>query len=111
MIKVNVPLSEEEFEREADSPYKVKRYRYSYRHPEELTDENLIKTYVNLCTSAFFHNKEKTVRSENLNLDSMNSEEKEVVMYNMKRELEEMSELASQKNQYFSQSSLSPTKT
>jgi hypothetical protein len=37
------------------------------------------------------------VRSENLNLDSMNSEEKEVVMYNMKRELEEMSELASDK--------------
>ena len=102
MIKVNVPLSEEEFEREADSPYKVKRYHYSYRHPEELADENLIKTYVNLCTSAFFHNKEKTVRSENLNLDSMNSEEKEVVMYNMKRELEEMSELASQKNQFFS---------
>ena len=76
VLKVNVPLTEEEFEREADSPYKVKRYHYSFRRPEELTEENLQKTFVNLCTSAFFHNKEKTVRSENLNLDSMNSDEK-----------------------------------
>jgi len=88
VIKVNPQLTEEEFEKEQDSPYKVKKYHYSFRRPEELTEENLKKTFVNLCTSAFFHNKEKTVRRENLDLDSMNTKEKELVMFNMKRELE-----------------------
>jgi hypothetical protein len=55
---------------------------------------NLRKTYINLCTNAFFHNKDKTIRIENLNYDSMNTKERELVIYNMKRELEELSELA-----------------
>ena len=62
VVKMNPPLSEEEFEREHESPYKVKKYHYSFRREEELTEENLKKTFVNLCTNAFFHNKEKTVR-------------------------------------------------
>lgn len=103
VIKVNPPLSEEEFEREHESPYKVKKYHYSFRREEELTEENLRKTFVNLCTNAFFHNKEKTVREENLDLDSMNTKEKELVMYNMKRELEELSELPNHKSSLFSQ--------
>lgn len=35
-IAANKPLSLEEFEAEYDSPYKVKKYHYNYRHPEEL---------------------------------------------------------------------------
>ena len=64
---------------------------------------------MNLCTNAFFHNKEKTVRAENLNLDSMNAEEREVLNYKMRRELEEMSELATQNESLFSQANLNPT--
>lgn len=109
VVKMNPPLTEEEFEREHDSPYKVKKYHYGFRRPEELTEENLKKTFVNLCTNAFFHNKEKTVRQENLDLDSMNTEEKERVVYNMKRELEEMSELPTQNDSFFSQANNSPT--
>lgn len=73
LIKVNPPLSEEEFEKEYDSPYKVKKYHYNFRQDDELSEENLRKTFINLCTTAFFHNKEKTLRPEHLNLDSMNS--------------------------------------
>ena len=109
VVKVNPPLTEEEFEKEHDSPYKVKKYHYSFRKPEELTEANLQKTFVNLCTSAFFHNKEKTVRPENLNLDSMNTEEKELVMYNMRRELEQMSELPNQNKNFFTKVTQSPT--
>lgn len=111
IIKVNPPLTEQEFEKEHDSPYKVKKYHYSFRREEELTEENLKKTFVNLCTNAFFHNKEKTVRNENLNLDSMNTEEKELVMYNMKRELEELSELPNHKASMFTSIKISPTAT
>jgi len=111
IMKINPPLSEEEFEKELESPFKVKKYHYSFRREEELTEENLKKTFVNLCTNAFFHNKEKTVRQENLNLDSLNTDEKELVMYNMKRELEEMSELPSQNSSFFSEIKISPTQT
>ena len=86
-------MSPEDFEKEHDSPFKVKTYHYSYRRPEELEEENLIKTYVNLCATAFFHNKEKTVREENFNLDSLNSEEREQLVYRMRRDLEEHSQL------------------
>ena len=96
VVKVNPPLSEDEFEKELDSPFKVKKYHYSFKREEELTEENLQKTFVNLCTNAFFNNKEKSVNQDYLNLDSMKSQEKDTVMYKMKRELEEMSELASE---------------
>lgn len=108
VVRINPPLSEEEFEKEHDSPYKVKKYHYSFRREQELTEENLIKTYVNLCTNAFYHNKEKTVRHENLDLDAMNSEERELMIYQMKRELEEMSELPIQNENFFSKVNLNP---
>jgi len=49
------------------------------------------KTFVNLCTTAYMQNKDLTVRPENLNLDTMNSEEKKEAMYKMKIELEDLS--------------------
>ena len=85
LLKDNPPLSEEEFEREFESPYKVKKFHYNFRNDDELSEENLRKTFINLCTTAFFHNKEKTLRAEHLNLDSMNSHEKEEVIYKMKK--------------------------
>jgi len=85
VIKVNPPLSEEEFEKEFNSPYKVKKFHYNYRTEDEINEENLKKTFINLCTSAFFHNKEKTIRKEHLNFDSMNSKEKEEIIFKMKK--------------------------
>ena len=79
----------------------MKKYHYSFRHPEELTEDNLIKTYVNLATNAFFHNKDKTVREENLDLDSLTSDEREKVMYSLKRELEDMALVPDQDNSFF----------
>ena len=73
VIKVNPPMSEEEFEKEYHSMYSVKKYHYNFRTDEELSEEHLRKTFVNLCTNAFFHNKEKTIRPEHLNMDSLNS--------------------------------------
>ena len=86
-MKINPPLSEDDFEKEYSSPYSIKKFHYNYRHESELTEESLQKTFINLCTNAFFHNKEKTIRKENYNLESLNSKEKEEVMYRMKLQL------------------------
>lgn len=84
------------------SPYKTKKYHYNYRHPEELTEENLRKTFINMCTTAYIQNKDKTVREENLNLDGMNSQERDEVMFKMRRELEKFSELPDDNDSFFS---------
>ena len=102
LVKANPPLSEDEFEKEYNSPYKIKKYHYNFRTDSELTEENLRKTFVNLCTSAFFHNQEKTIREANLNLDSMNSKEKEDMIFRMKKQLEELNELPINKESFFS---------
>ncbi len=83
-MPVNQPLSQEEFEKERDSPYKTKKYHYNYRNPDELSPENLTQTFINLTSTALIQNKDKTVREENLNLDGMNSKEREEAMYKMK---------------------------
>ena len=101
LVRVNPPLSEEEFEKEYNSPYKVKKYHYNFRHDDELTEENLRKTFVNLCTSAFFHNKEKTIRQEHLNLDAMNSKEREEIVFKMKSQLETIGDLPLHNESFF----------
>ncbi len=85
MVKINPPLSEEEFEREFNSPYKVKKFHYNFRQEDELNEANLQKTFVNLCTTAFFHNKEKTIRDEHLNLDSLSTKERDEVVFRMRK--------------------------
>lgn len=87
-ISANQPLSIEEFEKEYESPYETKKYHYNYRHERELADENLKKTYINMTTKAHFDNQDKTVRVENMNIDAMNSKEREEIIYKMKLELE-----------------------
>ncbi len=64
------------------------------RLPEELTEDNLQKTYITLCTNAFFHNKDKTVRDENLDMDALTSQERDQVIYRLKKELEDLSAVA-----------------
>lgn len=92
-IKANTPLSAEEFEKEYDSPYTTKKYHYNYRHQEELSEENLQRTFVNMSTKALFDRKDKVVREDKLNYDLMNSKEKEEVMFKIKSELEKYSAL------------------
>lgn len=101
-LHANTPLSAEEYQEESESPYKTKKYHYNYRQPEELSNENLQRTFVNMCTNAFFHNKDKTVRMENLNLDAMNSTEREEVKFMLKRQLEELSELPDENDSFLS---------
>lgn len=101
VIKINPPLTREEFEREQDSPFKVKKYHYNYRRPEEITDECLQKTFANLVTVAHFHNKEKSVSKEYLNIDNLQSDEREKITYDMKRKLDQMSELPSENESFF----------
>jgi hypothetical protein len=55
-----------------------------------------------MCTNAFFHNKEKTLRAEHLNLDNMNSKEKEEIIFKMKKQLETMAELPISNDSFFS---------
>lgn len=100
-ISANVPLSIEEFEKEMGSPYRTKKYHYNYRNAEELTEENLKLTFMNMCTTAFIQNKEKTVRQENLNLDGMNSKEREEAMYKLKLELEKYAQLPDDNESFF----------
>ena len=59
----------QELEKEKESPYKTKRYHYNYKMPEELTEENLQRTFINVASTAHFQNKDKTVRPEHFNLD------------------------------------------
>lgn len=51
-LPVNQPLSQEEFDKEHDSPYKTKKYHYNYRNPDELSPENLTQTFINLTSTA-----------------------------------------------------------
>jgi hypothetical protein len=76
-IAANKPLTPEEFEKEYESPYSVKKYHYNYRHPDELSEENLRRTFININTKAFFDRKQQVVREDKLNYDLMNSREKE----------------------------------
>ena len=89
-------------EKEFNSPYTIKKYHYNFRQEDALSEDNLRKTFVNLCTSAFFHNKEKTIRLENLNLDSLETKEREEIIYRMKTQLETLSELPIQNESFFS---------
>jgi hypothetical protein len=100
-FSANKPLSPEEFEKEFDSPYKIKKYHYNYRHPEEISERNLKQTFLNMYAHDDLIKMEKTVRQENLNFDVMSSKEREEILYKMKRNLEEMSELPIENESFF----------
>ena len=102
-LSANKPLSPEEFEKEQDSPYTIKKYHYSHKHPEEQTEDYLRKTFVNMATKAFFERQDKTVLVENLNFDSMTSREREEIMFRMNRELDSISMTPDTNDSFFSQ--------
>ena len=52
-------------------------------------------------SKAHFDNQDKTVREENLNIDAMNSKERDEMRFKMKKELEEVGSLAETKDEYF----------
>mmetsp|Transcript_32705 Transcript_32705/g.24145 ORF Transcript_32705/g.24145 Transcript_32705/m.24145 type:complete len:121 (+) Transcript_32705:1-363(+) len=66
-----------------------------------MSEENLKKTFINLCTTAFFHNKEKRLKLESLNLDAVNSAEREDVYFRLKKQLEADGELPITNDRFF----------
>lgn len=64
-----------------DSSYNVKKYMYNFWHPNELKDDALKKTYVNILMKQENKRDIRTVRQENLNWDVLSSEEKQNLKY------------------------------
>lgn len=108
-LAANTPLSPEEFQNEADSPYTTKRYHYNYRHPEEQEEDCLRRTFINMAVSEFYSRSEKTVRAENLNFDAMTSREREDMVYKLNTELESISQTPDANESFFSSLSDSTT--
>lgn len=102
VLRHNPPLSPEELDYEKASPFKVKRYHYSFRDDDELSEEYLRKTYINMQMRHHFAAKSKTVRDDVLNLDSENSKEKEEMVFALKAKLESMGELPLHNESFFS---------
>lgn len=85
-----------------ESPYKTKKYHYNYRHPDELSEENLRKTFINMSSKAFVENMDKTVRQENMNFDAMQSKERKEAMYKLQLQLEKLSAVPDEDSGFFS---------
>lgn len=102
VMKYNIPLSEYEFKREMNSSYKVKKYHYNYRWPEELTEENLKKTFINMVAhDKLYTGHEKSVRKENLDFDALDREAKKEMIFRLKQKLDEYGELPTDKQEFF----------
>jgi hypothetical protein len=70
-----------------DSTYNIKRYMYNFRHPNELKEEALKKTYANILMKKDRDSIKRTVREENLNWDALSSEEKANLKHNIYQKL------------------------
>jgi hypothetical protein len=103
VIKYNIPLSEYEFKREMNSSFKVKKYHYNYRWPDELSEENLKKTFANMVAQdQLYSNKEKSVRRDTLNFDTLEGEEKKEMVFRLKQKLDELGELPTDREEFYS---------
>lgn len=90
VMKHNIPLSEYEFNKEMNSSYKTKKYHYNYRWPEELTEEYLKKTFINMVANdKLYTGNEKSVRKENLNYDALQGEDKKEMVFRLKQKLDQ----------------------
>lgn len=89
IVKYNVPLTEEEFEQELNSPYAIKQYHYDFIKPTELEMNTLKKTFVNYRIISSMIGKDKTVTIDALKKDNLNSHEREELQYRMQLELED----------------------
>lgn len=102
ILKYNPPLREEEFEKEKASSYRVKKYNYNYRDESELTEENLKQTFANIIANGYFLNMDKTMRKEDLNLDSINTKEREELLFSLKQRLDTLGEIPLHNDSFFS---------
>lgn len=94
VIKYNVPLSEYEFKREMNTSYKIKKYHYNYRWADELSDEYLKKTFINMVTHDKLYTKnDKSVKTEDLNFDALQGEDKKEMVFRLKQKLDEYGSL------------------
>ena len=102
VIKYNIPLSEYEFKREMNSSYKVKKYHYNYRWPEELTEENLKKTFVNMVAhDRLYSGNEKSVKKEDLDFDALEGEAKKEMIFRLQQKLDEYGNLPTDNDEFF----------
>jgi hypothetical protein len=77
-----------------NSTYKVKKYQYNYRWADELSDEYLKKTFINMVTHDKLYTKnDKSVRSEDLNFDALEGEDKKEMVFRLKQKLDEYGSL------------------
>lgn len=89
-----MPLSEYEFKREMNTSYKIKKYHYNYRWADELSDEYLKKTFINMVTHDKLYTKnDKSVKSEDLNFDALQGEDKKEMVFRLKQKLDEYGSL------------------
>ena len=84
-----------------DSSYNVKKYMYNFRHPNELKDEALKKTYVNILMKQENKKDIWTVWEENLNWDVLSSEEKQNLKYKIYQKLNLLGQTADDQLQFF----------
>lgn len=54
-----------------------------------------------MSTAAYFESKDKTVKVENLNLDSRTSKEREMIMHKLKVELEKIGTIPDEDSSFF----------
>ncbi|CAI2359543.1 unnamed protein product [Moneuplotes crassus] len=102
VIKYNIPLSEYEFQREMNSSYKVKKYHYNYRWPDELSEENLKKTFINMMANDHLYSgNEKSVKQEDLDFDALEGEAKKEMMFKLQQKLEEYGSLPTDDDNYY----------
>lgn len=102
VIKYNIPLSEYEFKREMNSSYKVKKYHYNYRWAEELTEENLKKTFVNMVAhDRLYSGNEKSVKKEDLDFDALKGEAKKEMIFRLQQKLDEYGNLPTDNDEFF----------
>ena len=103
VFKYNVPLSEFEFKREMDSTYTPK-YHYNYRRPEELTEEYLKKTFINLVAhDKLYSGQEKSVTKDAINFDILEGEAKKEMVFRLKQKLDEYGNLPTDNPEFFKQ--------
>lgn len=110
VLKYNIPLSEYEFKREMNSNFKTKKYNYNYRWPEELTEENLKKTFANMIThDKLYGDNERSVRKEHIDFDALQGEDKKEMIFRIKQKLDEYGELPTDKDEFYTDPNAKPS--
>ena len=84
-----------------NSSYKVKKFHYDYRWPEEITEENLIKTFLNMKIRDMMYHKTKSVSEEKTKIDAMSDKEKQELSFLIKQKVHEDGKLAIHKDELF----------